>query len=248
MQINKKLVRRLPTDVLQEGAEKLGMFRGGRFVFDNEDQTSVLMDYCIYDVYRKGRNAVDHYLCDHSPDPESDELACLRAMQHTTFALIVVLDVEQGVGCHVRNLFTEETHLLIDMGLSVSAQRGAIIATRLLDYGEYVTTSGAALPLGILPEKELNDWQHKIGTGTHDDRFDPAPLIRECLHLGVSSNIIYAEPGTAHQPDAEDGPSWGEKPAKRKRAGATREERKPAPQRRCRCGSGKMFKNCCGKR
>jgi len=234
--------------VLREGAKKLGILRGDTFVLDNEDETSVLMDYCIYDVYRKGRNAVDQYLCDRPPDPESNEMACLHAMQHATYALVVVLGVERGVGCHVRNLFTEETRLLVDMGLSKSAQRGGIMATRLVDYGEFVTTSGAGLPLGILDDDALNDWQQKIHAGTHDDSFDPAPLIRECLRHGASSHIVYEEPGSGRQPNAESISSRVEKPTKRKRAGATRKERKPAPNRRCRCGSGKMFKNCCGKR
>ena len=54
LRLNNELVRRLSRDVLNDGAKKIGILRGGTFVFDNEDETSVLMDYCIYDVYRKG--------------------------------------------------------------------------------------------------------------------------------------------------------------------------------------------------
>src|SRR3989304_2643233 len=167
LRLNNELVRRLSRDVLKDGAKRIGILRGGRFVFDNEDETSVLMDYCIYAVYREGRNAVEQYLCNCPPDPESDEMACLRAMQHATYALVAVLRVDPGVGCHVRNLFTEETRLLVDIGFSETAQPGTLMATRILDYGDFVTTSGAALPLGILDNGALDEWQWKISAGAN---------------------------------------------------------------------------------
>ena len=127
LRLNNELVHRLSHDVLNDGARRIGILQDGIFVFENEDETSVLMDYCIYNVNRKGRNAVEQYLCDCPPDPDSDVMACLRAMQHATYALAAVLRVEPGVGCHVRNLFTDETRLLVDIGFSQTAQPGAII-------------------------------------------------------------------------------------------------------------------------
>ena len=47
LRLNNELVRCLSRDVLNDGAEKIGILRSGTFVFDNEDETSVLMDYCI---------------------------------------------------------------------------------------------------------------------------------------------------------------------------------------------------------
>jgi len=246
--LNDKLVGRCAADVLTEGGKKLGLFRHGTFVFDTEDESAVLMDYCIYDVYRNGRNAVEQYLCDCPPDPDSDEMACLHAMQHATYSLVAVLRVERGVGCHVRNLFTDETRLLADMGFSQTAQRGAIVATRLLDFGDFITTSGAPLPLGILDDDELDEWQREIRMGVDDDRYDPAPLIRTCLEKGASSRIRYEGTGTRSLPHIGGGSSPATTSAHRRRAPAKRRPRKAVTNRRCSCGSGKMFKNCCGKR
>ncbi len=245
--LNNELVRRLSRDVLNDGAKKIGILRGGMFVFDNEDETSVLMDYCIYDVYRKGRNAVDQYLCDTPPNPDSDEMACLRAMQHATYALVAVLRVEPGVGCHVLNLFTEETRLLADIGFSETAQPGAVIATRMLDFGGFVATSGAPLPLGILDNDDLDEWKRKIRAGA-DDHFDPAPLIRTCLQRGASANIRYQEMNVQRRSDVGGGSPPAGTSAQRGRALAKRQASKAATNRRCSCGSGKMYKNCCGKR
>ena len=247
MRLNDELLQRLSPDMLDEGGERLGILRDGTFVFANEDETSVLMDYCIYDVYRKSRNVVEQYLCDCPPEPDSDEMACLHAMQHATYALVAVLRVEPGVGCHVRNLFTEETRLLVDMGFSKTAQRGAIVATRLLDWGDFITTSGAVLPLGILDDDELDGWQREIRKGVDDDRHDPAPIIRSCLEKGASSYVRYEGMNTQRPSRARGGSPPIGTSAHRKRVPAKRRASKPVTNRRCRCGSGKMFKNCCGK-
>ena len=248
LRLNNELVGRLSRDVLNEGARKIGILRGGMFVFDNEDETSVLMDYCIYDVYRQGRNAVEQYLCDSPPDPASDEMACLRAMQRAKYALVVVLRIEPGVGCHVRKLFTEETRLLVDIGFSETAQPGTMMATRILDFGDFVTSSGAALSLGILDNEALDEWQRKISAGVHDDGADPAPLIRGCLQRGASSRVRYETPSSNRRSDVGGGSPPAGTSAQRSGGLGQRRASKPVANRRCHCGSGKMFKNCCGKR
>jgi len=45
LRLNNELVQRLPIDALKEGAKRIGMLRNGTFVFENEDESSVLMDY-----------------------------------------------------------------------------------------------------------------------------------------------------------------------------------------------------------
>ena len=248
LRLNDKLVERLSDDMIQDGAKKIGILRDGTIVFENEDETSVLMDYCIYDVYRNGRNAVEQYLCDCPPDPDSDEMICLYAMRNATYALVAVLDVERGVGCHVRNLFTEKTRLLVDMGLSKTALPGTVIATHLLDYGDFISTTGAALPLGVLNDEELDQWQRKIHAGLNDVHSDPAMLIRACLEKGASSNVRYEETGTHRRFDGKESFPPPRTSSRQRRALAQRRANHTATKRRCGCGSGKMFKNCCGKR
>lgn len=248
LRLNNELVGRLSRDVLDEGGKKLGILRRGMFVFDNEDESSVLMDYCIYDVYRSGRNAIDEYLEDNSPDPESDEMACLQAMRHARYALVLVTGIEPGVGCHIRNLFTDETRLLVDMGFSQTARPGVLLATRLLDFGAFVTTTGAALPLGVLNSDESAAWQRKLRTGVYDGGEDPAPLIRGCLEQGASSHVRYEGSTPSRRCDDREDRWPAGTSAQQRRTLAKRRSSKPAGNRRCRCGSGKMFKNCCGKR
>ena len=137
--------------------------------------------------------------------------------------------------------------LLADIRLSKTAKPWAVIATRLLDFGGFVATGGAALPLGILDNDELDDWQRKLRAGVDDEHADPAPLIRECLQRGASSSVRYEGMHTQHRPHIGRGSPPAETIAERKRVLAKRLASKAVTNRRCGCGSGKMFKNCCGK-
>lgn len=245
LRLNSELASRLPRDVINEGAKRIGILQRGKIVLDSENQVAVLMDYCIYDVYRRGRNAIDQYLCESPPDLDSGELACLNAMQNATFTLLAVRDVEPGVGCYVQNLFTEEVRLLIDIGFSQTGKQGLVLATRILDFDDYITTSGAALPIGVLDADELAAWQQRLGGGVQVDREDPAPLIRRAIRAGASEQICYAGTDSENRLDARDfAPQPRVHPTQRKR---TVGKPKTGANRRCRCGSGKMHKNCCGK-
>jgi len=228
------LMSRLSKDVLDEGGRKLGILCDGMLVFETEDETSVLADYCIYDVRRNGRNAIEQYLIDCPPDPESDEMTYLRAMQRASYSLFVVESVEHGLGVIVRDLRSANVLFVVDMGLGLSAQPGLSLASRLLHGDEFSWTGGAALPLGIMPANQREALAKKrIDAGTLDDKgySDPAPIIRACLSNGFSANIQYADlPGlTTTQQQIPN-------------------RVRPTPVGRnspCPCGSGKKFKRCC---
>ena len=44
LRLNHELASRLPRDVVNEGAKKIGIFQRGKIVLDCEDQVAVLMD------------------------------------------------------------------------------------------------------------------------------------------------------------------------------------------------------------
>jgi len=194
--LNHKLVKRLSRDVIDEGAKKLGILQDGFLVFNSEDESSILMDYCIYYVRRNGRNAVEQYLIDSLPDSDSDEMVCLRAMQHAAYSLFVVESVERGLGVTVWDSLSNETILVVDMGFSTSSQPGLIFASRLLPVDGFSMTGGAALPVGVLPKDQRQTWTQeaaKLVTPAADGYFDPASLIRTCLSQGSSSHVEYQD-------------------------------------------------------
>lgn len=248
--LNNELASDLPLDVVREGARRLGMWRDKKPVFDTQEEVAILIDYCLYDVYRDGRNAIDRSLCDR-PNRDAEEIECLLMMQRARYALLVMTEIEPAVGCYVRDLATDETRLLIDVGFGATGRKDVLVATRVLDHGEFICSSGAAFPIGVVREQEQNVWAAQLPKST-DREFDPARILRLLIASGVLSR-------TALRSSALDGADFNarsplqgwrmtsEENATRQRQRAHLEARKASATKRCRCGSGKMFKNCCGR-
>src|SRR5207244_4376895 len=88
--LNNRLVETLPKNVLDEGGKKLGILKKNVLVLDTEDEISVLMDFCLYDVRRQGVNAIERYLAESPPPPDSDEMVLLQAMRQARYSLFEV--------------------------------------------------------------------------------------------------------------------------------------------------------------
>src|SRR5262249_23476173 len=127
--VSATLVKRLSKDILDEGGEKLGIMRDGVLVFGSESETSVLMDYCINDVRRGGKTAVEHYLEEAPYPPGSDEMVFLHALKDSYFSMFLVESVEPGIGVNVLDAFRDRRLFIADIGFGNSASPGLLIAT-----------------------------------------------------------------------------------------------------------------------
>ncbi len=240
--LNNAMVERLPKDVLHEGGRKLGLLHDGTFVFDNEQETAILMDYCLYHVRRSGLNAVERYCRDNPPASGTDEWSCLNAMRNAIHSLFRVDEVERGVGLAVTDLATDQQYLLVDIGLSESATPGLLFLSGMSLFEDFAATGGAALVLGKLSQKEMDafsaNWK-KVST-SRDADYDPSPMIRDLLHRQVASRMRYRE-----DPSSSVAEPQMVRISRRQRIAMLKDAKMPAANRRCPCGSGKMFKNCC---
>src|SRR5262249_2231090 len=97
-ELNTRLVKSLSRAVMDEGGKKLGILKGNTLVLDSEAELSVLMDFCIYNVRRRGQNAVERFLADSPPPPDSDEMLILRAMQGAWYSLFRAESSVPGTG------------------------------------------------------------------------------------------------------------------------------------------------------
>src|SRR5262249_27329050 len=220
------------------------ILRKNVLTLDSEDEMAVLMDYCIHDVRRQGANAVERYLAESPPAPDSDEMVLLQALRQARYSLFSVEAVEPGVGVHVRDLLRDEPLFLVDVGFSRTASLGMILAARVMALGGIGMTMGATLPVGVLSPAERARFLHSVMTIFKDRDFRnlapeeaselAATIIRTCLQQGAAARIKYVEP--------------------RLGSGRGRVSAAPPPARRvgrnepCPCGSGRKFKHCCGAR
>src|SRR4051794_2351253 len=238
--LNNLLVKMIPRKTLDECGRILGFLRKGVLSFETEDETSLLMDYCIYYPGPDGRNLVAKYLEESPPPADSDEMVALRAMTHAYYSLFQVVGVERGVGVSVRDLLRREAGFIVDVGFGNTARRHMIMATRIIPAEGFLMTGGAALPVDASAAERIIKALRQSGYDpeTYDfEQISPrqeaelaAIVIRECRSTGMTSRIAYAEPGGRSHPT-----SGGS------------EARRIGRNDPCPCGSGKKFKTCCGR-
>jgi SEC-C motif len=244
LRLSNTLVKTLSKETLHEGGRRLGIFQDGKLVFDHEDQLSVLMDYCIHNIWVDGQNAIQRYREQSPPPSGSDEMVILTAMLEGYYSLIEVINTEPGVGLTVRDHLRGDTHFLADIGMSQTANPGIVFATRLFSVEEagFLMTGGAGLPvtapvfIGI--KKELD---RRFGREMDFSRLTPdqeadlaAAVIRNCLESGMGSRIAYG--------------ASAETSSRMVKGIDRRTARLGNPNDACPCGSGRKLKSCCGRR
>jgi hypothetical protein len=242
--LNNTLVRSLDKQALHEAARALGMLQGDTLVFDSVDQTSVLMDYGIYHVRRNGCNAIERYLDEKRPSRGSDERIVLEMMLKAYYSILQVADIESGVGVSVHDMLRDESGFLVDIGLSTTAPKGIVMATRVTPEpeGRFLSTGGAALPalpptLALI-QKDLNRTFARETDFTRltaeQEAVLAALVIRHCIASEAATRIGYAEPGQL--------------PSGRPPVAALSTRPRANRNDPCPCGSGRKYKSCCGKR
>lgn len=231
LDLNNRLVERLDRSDMDEGGKKLGILRRNVLTLDTEDAIAVLMDFCLHDVRRNGVTAIERYLTESPPPPDSDEWVLLQALRQARFSLFVVESAEPGVGVHVRDLLRDEPRFLVDVGLGRTAKVGMVLAARVMAPDGIGMTTGAALPIGVRPTIDRAQYVDDLKVrGLDYGNLSPtesselaATIIRSCLRHGAAEQVEYVDPGRL--------------PARR----IGRND--PCP-----CGCGKKFKRCCGAR
>lgn len=61
MGLNSKIVKSLDKELLTRAGKLLGIYKKGVFVFKDEDESSVLMDFAMNDCRRRGKSVVETY-------------------------------------------------------------------------------------------------------------------------------------------------------------------------------------------
>jgi len=167
--LNSQLVSRLARPTVVGAAKRLGLWRGGELLLDSEGVWAALVDFCLYDCYLGGRNAIARYEAAADPAPGTEQALVIAAMsQPSPLSLFRVERREQDVGVEVQDLLTDEIAFVMDQGLGRTASVGVYLATRLIRFRalDVNMTSGAALALeDALAEGIAADVHAEIGKG-----------------------------------------------------------------------------------
>ena len=130
-------------------------------------------------------------------------MVLLKANCEARFSLFAVEAVEPGVGVQVRDLLRGDSQFIVDVGYSQSAAIGAFLAARIMAPEGICMTTGAALPIGLLPEVDRAAFVRLlVATSQAADLRHLWPqeasdlatrVIRHCLEHGAAEKIRYID-------------------------------------------------------
>jgi hypothetical protein len=247
-EVNQALIQRLSKTAVEEGARRLGLFHNNAVALDRADAGFVMVDYCIHDVRTQGRTVVEELLGESPYPPGSDEAVFLGALKDAYFSLFLIEGVDPGVGVRMRDLARSELRSMFDVNLSRTGRPGVLLATRLITPEGIVMSTGATLSAATLPEHDpagaLRDMTGAVAASlnfarTPEERSEAtAMILSAALQHGASSRAPLGEPRWGAGPASLPGPR------RQPPGGRPGHVGRNSP---CPCGSGKKFKQCCGR-
>ena len=181
---------------LCEIGEAIGILHDGVLVFETEDVTSVLMDCCLYDWVKDGKNPVQKYAESHAPAPGTDEYDLLQAYQKARYRIMVPKACLPGAGLHVVDVLSGEQLFLMDVNLSRNPLAGAVpLATRTILLGRYWITGGAPLVIDRkalkLALRRLDREKLLVGDTIADAHRMALIIVGACLESGAAEHVRY---------------------------------------------------------
>lgn len=200
---NLELIKQLPPPALPESGKKLGLYKAGTLIINQDDEIAVAYDYCLHHYRRAGKNTIERTLETSPPAADSDEMIYLSAMAGSRFSLFRVEDILPHRGARLADLVNNESLELMDIGLSSAGISGIIVAGRLLSFDGFNMSSGTLIPV---PEEVFESRIRSVigkfmsNTAGATARLSPAQsaafeaqVIRIALHDGGEDNSFYTD-------------------------------------------------------
>ncbi len=178
--LNHKIIdATLETEAIQFAARALGMKGPGNMViFDTEDDTSILMDFAMYECKAGGKNAVERYQ-EEIGDESEIERVLLEVMVASSTSLFRIESIsKRSRALTLIDLVNENRTLtLADINFSQSAQPGYLLFLRPFTFENFSMTSGIALLFpSYLERKLLSLWRNPQSRGSRRRRRPVRPI------------------------------------------------------------------------
>lgn len=142
----------IPKEVATRAAKDMNILHKGTFVFDSEEEMSFLQDRMIYDLLWDGKNAIEHFEEKRGSELSEAEREILEAKKAAYFSLFEVIGNASRESLQLSDLLSDNRIELMDISLSSTASKGALLATRVIKVQDICMTSGIAYP--FLPEQK----------------------------------------------------------------------------------------------
>lgn len=158
MKLNHKMMDKcLDRDVLKKSAKLLDMVKGGTFVFDSEDETSVLMDFALNDYRFVNENIVEKYRKKFGWKNEIEkEILDAKSASYTSLFKINSVSKTENI-LVLSNLLNKTDDIkLTDIAFSSNiGLEGCLLFTRLVQFKDFNMTSGVSFVFPPHIEKSI---------------------------------------------------------------------------------------------
>lgn len=202
MDIVHRFIKTIPKGVIQQAAKQLGLYYKKSIAVETEQALDVLFNHIIFHHLYNERKLIERCARETiitKKIPE-EKLELLHTLQKASYGVLSVLETLPFGGVYVEDCLNDKTFLLMDEGLSFSAQKGLIIATSYLTFPEFTMTTGAALPIIYHIDKleELIDefdieYRHFFELPVKQQSKFIAQLTKHCLEHGSLDHIGFVE-------------------------------------------------------
>jgi hypothetical protein len=190
--LNHKIVKTVPPQAYTDIGRAIGILHDGVLVFGSMDMSHVLMDCCLYDWVKDGKNVMQRYVGSHPASQGTDQRCLFDAYLQAKYRILVSQSVAPGAGLYcldILDILNKEELFIMDVGLSRSVP-GAnhVFASRTIPLGEYWMTTGAGLP--IHSKKTV---QAAISRPGEKQLPLPLAIVRACLAAGAADYVAYED-------------------------------------------------------
>ena len=144
---NPGLIKQLPPAALPESAKKLGLYKAGTLILNQDDEIAVAYDYCLHHHRRGGKNLIDRTLENTPPAVDSDEWRYLKALSEAHFSVFRIEDILPRRGARLADLVTGDSLAIMDLGLNSTGMPGTLVAGRLLRFDGFAMSTGTLVPI-----------------------------------------------------------------------------------------------------
>lgn len=193
-QVNNLAFKELTREEIGEAAQRLRLLSpSGQIVLDDEDEASVLADFALYEVKRRGQPVMSCFLRK-SPLAGPEGAAISQAVANGWVGLFRV-ERKTPEGLVMRDLLDSSRPdlLLADLGLIQSAAPGMAVVGRLLPAPRFAMFSGWGFPVRPEQVEQVQGALRQI-VQSESRRACTSSIIRYCRdvlpRLSVSSRLL----------------------------------------------------------
>ncbi|MEM9544619.1 MAG: hypothetical protein AAGA77_01530 [Bacteroidota bacterium] len=124
-------------------AKQLGFLENETIVFEDEEESNVLMDYMLYEKNGRSNRLVDRFLKQNDEPLDDLRKLILNGMINNYYSVFEIkqIDVDQS-NVILFDLISKKEYILMDFGFSSTASLGTLLATRIIPCEDVFVTSG----------------------------------------------------------------------------------------------------------